>query len=134
MRLRSALGPAGHRLQGNRGSYVLEVHPGEVDAEVFGTHFARAQKASRASDWEAVGAATSAALLLWRGRPLTEYPALHGAPEVTHLVEQHLQAVEIVSYLVRRAIRARQRDLRRHPYASGSGSVLWYRSQIWALR
>ncbi|WP_344170021.1 AfsR/SARP family transcriptional regulator, partial [Streptomyces polychromogenes] len=94
-RLRSTLGSASHRLEANQGSYVLRVHVGEVDAEVFAGHLARAQDASRASDWETLGAASRAALALWRGRPLAEYPAFHETPEVTHLVEQHLQAVEL---------------------------------------
>ncbi|WP_344169938.1 AfsR/SARP family transcriptional regulator, partial [Streptomyces polychromogenes] len=55
----------------------------------------RAQDALRASDDETLGAASRAALALWRGRPLAEYPPFHEAPEVTHLVEQHLQAVEL---------------------------------------
>ncbi len=94
-RLRSLLGPESRRLQRNRGSYSLRLCPGELDAEVFSTHLVCAQDILRARDWETVEKESAAALSLWRGRPVAEFPSLHGAPEVAHLVEQHLQAVEM---------------------------------------
>ncbi|WP_412080288.1 BTAD domain-containing putative transcriptional regulator [Streptomyces sp. SJL17-1] len=94
-RLRSLLGPESRRLQRNRGSYSLRLCPGELDAEVFSTHLVCAQDILRARDWETVEKESAAALSLWRGRPVAEFPSLHGAPEVAHLVEHHLQAVEM---------------------------------------
>ncbi|MFD7629793.1 BTAD domain-containing putative transcriptional regulator [Streptomyces sp. NPDC059851] len=94
-RLRSALGPERDRLLGARGAYALRVHPGELDAEVFGTCLKRAHDARRACDWQTLGEESAAALALWRGRPVPEFPSLHGTPEIAHLIEQHLQAVEL---------------------------------------
>ncbi|EFL19463.1 predicted protein [Streptomyces sp. C] len=94
-RLRSALGPERDRLRATRGSYVLEIEAGELDAEVFGTRLKRAQEAHWKGDWETLGEESTSALALWRGRPLPEFPSLHGTPEIDHLVELHLQAVEL---------------------------------------
>nr|WP_279592261.1 AfsR/SARP family transcriptional regulator [Streptomyces sp. KS 21] len=94
-RLRSALGTERDRLHATRGAYALRPHQGEVDAEVFRTCLERAQEARRACDWETLDEESAAALALWRGQPLPEFPSLHGTPEIAHLVEQHLQAVEL---------------------------------------
>lgn len=94
-RLRSALGAERDRLHGTRGAYALRIHPGELDTEVFGECLKRAHDARLACDWKTVEEASAAALALWRGRPVPELPSLHGTPEIAHLVEQHLQAVEL---------------------------------------
>ncbi|MET9375813.1 BTAD domain-containing putative transcriptional regulator [Streptomyces sp. NPDC002992] len=73
----------------------MEIEAGELDAEVFGTRLRRAQDAHRSEDWETVDEESTSALALWRGRPLPEFPLLHGTPEIDHLVELQLQAVEL---------------------------------------
>lgn len=94
-RLRSALGPERDRLRAARGAYALDIHAGELDAEVFASRLRRAQEARRALDWKKLDEETSAALALWRGQPVSQYPSLHESPEVVHLAELHLQAVEL---------------------------------------
>ncbi|MFB6520687.1 BTAD domain-containing putative transcriptional regulator [Streptomyces sp. NPDC056401] len=94
-RLRSALGPERDRLRAARGAYALEVRPGELDTERFGALLRRAQDAYRAGEWGTVERESSGARALWRGRPLLEFPSLQESPEVSHLVELHLQAAEL---------------------------------------
>ncbi|WP_037624082.1 AfsR/SARP family transcriptional regulator [Streptomyces aureus] len=94
-RLRALLGPQRERLVHRHGGYRLELRAGELDAEVFTVRLAQARDAHADGRWEAVHAATTAALGLWRGRPLPEFPQLHDSAAVTHLAELHLNAVEL---------------------------------------
>ncbi|MFJ1709657.1 BTAD domain-containing putative transcriptional regulator [Kitasatospora sp. NPDC088346] len=94
-RLRRDLGPeGGARLRAVPSGYLIEVNPGELDSEAFTGHLGRARTARRRQDWPAVRDEVSAALALWRGRPLADLPDLPDRPEVATLVEQHLQALE----------------------------------------
>ncbi|MFD5148120.1 BTAD domain-containing putative transcriptional regulator [Streptomyces sp. NPDC058401] len=94
-RLRSALGAERERLRAVPSGYALDVRPGELDAEAFETRLRRAQDAQQALDWDTVEAEITSALALWRGRPVPEFPSLQDSPEIAHLAERRLQAVEL---------------------------------------
>ncbi|WP_328457170.1 tetratricopeptide repeat protein [Streptomyces sp. NBC_00386] len=94
-RLRVLLGPHRERLVQGHGGYRLDLREGELDAEIFATRLVQAQDAHADGRWDAVYAETAAALGLWRGRPLPEFPLLHDGPHVAHLVELHLNALEM---------------------------------------
>ncbi|MFF4832843.1 BTAD domain-containing putative transcriptional regulator [Streptomyces sp. NPDC001315] len=92
-RLRRAIGA--DRIRSVAGGYLLAVGDGESDVEEFTGHLQRARSAVLAEDWETVSAAVTAALTLWRGRPLSDRPrAAETHPEVEQLVEMRLQALE----------------------------------------
>jgi DNA-binding SARP family transcriptional activator len=74
MRLRRAL-PDGRRLRTSAEGYLLEVRPGELDAERFAEAVARARQAVAGPDWAAVRTETELALALWRDRPLLDVPS-----------------------------------------------------------
>ncbi|MGX2995511.1 BTAD domain-containing putative transcriptional regulator [Streptomyces sp. JNUCC 64] len=93
-RLRTALGPHQDRLHAAGGTYLLDVRPEELDADLFLAALERARAARRADDWHVLGQETSAALDLWRGDPLAEFDTLRDTPEVAHLRELRLQALE----------------------------------------
>ncbi|MFD7451839.1 BTAD domain-containing putative transcriptional regulator [Kitasatospora sp. NPDC059827] len=76
-RLRAQLGDErGERLRSTPLGYVLEVAGGEVDARVFDLGVRRAREALLREDWDAVREESAAALALWRGVPLGEFPDL----------------------------------------------------------
>jgi DNA-binding SARP family transcriptional activator len=71
--------------------YVLNVEPGQLDAEVF----ERRVEEARALDPEPRAAALRAALALWRGPPLAEFTLeAFAEPEVRRLEELQLGAIE----------------------------------------
>ena len=77
-RLRKALGgdaaesTPGARLETRGHGYLLHVHPGELDAETFGTALETARGALAEGDPEAAAEGIREALALWRGRPLAD--------------------------------------------------------------
>jgi DNA-binding SARP family transcriptional activator len=92
-RLRKIIGP--DRLLRGAGGYVLRVEPGELDVDEFDRLVAIARQAADASDAVRAVGALSAALALWRGRPLAD---LSDEPfvktEITQLEQAHLAALE----------------------------------------
>ncbi|HKS99139.1 MAG TPA: BTAD domain-containing putative transcriptional regulator, partial [Rugosimonospora sp.] len=92
-RLRGALGPAGRMIKTELAGYLIEAPASAVDLDRFRQHVARARAA--AGDPAGEARELRAALALWRGQPLSDVrsDALH-RNEVTHLVEERLQAVE----------------------------------------
>ncbi|MFD4656351.1 BTAD domain-containing putative transcriptional regulator [Kitasatospora sp. NPDC058444] len=95
-RLRTQLGDElGERLRSTPLGYLLKVAEGELDARVFGLGVERAREALLREDWEAVRRESAAALALWRGEPLAEFPDLPQAQTPRRQwQEAHLQALE----------------------------------------
>ncbi|MFD5516318.1 BTAD domain-containing putative transcriptional regulator [Streptomyces sp. NPDC127066] len=78
--------------------YLLEVHDGELDLDVFEERRALARRARTDADWEEVARTTGAALDLWRGNPLADLPEFAEShaqlPVVRRLVEARLEVLE----------------------------------------
>ena len=94
-RLREALGAAAERIQTSTGGYLIEVHDGELDLQLF-VHAVQAGLAAlSAGDMGLALERTSEALALWRGQPLRGLGdqdwALQGSER---LEELRLQAIE----------------------------------------
>jgi DNA-binding SARP family transcriptional activator/tetratricopeptide (TPR) repeat protein len=94
MRLRRHLGPEqGARVQTAAPGYLLVVHDGELDEQLFADACARGRTALEAGDWAAASAELAAAAALWRGEPGCDLPDSATAPGRIHrLVELRLQA------------------------------------------
>jgi DNA-binding SARP family transcriptional activator len=92
-RLRKALGHG--RIVTRGGGYVLEVQPGEVDAERFERAAPEGQRLLAAGEPVRAAGALRDALALWRGPPLGDvgYEAF-AAGEVARLEELRLAAIE----------------------------------------
>ncbi|MFI6155488.1 AfsR/SARP family transcriptional regulator [Kitasatospora sp. NPDC051170] len=99
-RLRTQLGDElgdehGERLRSTPLGYRLEVAEGELDTQVFGLGVRRAREALLRGDWNAVRHESAAALALWRGVPLAEFPDLPPAQTPRRQwQEARLQALE----------------------------------------
>ena len=96
MRLRDALGHAGHRIVTQPPGYLIRVAADELDVSVFEANLDSARTAAAAGSWQAADAKARAALLGWRGDPLagvrSEYLSVR---EVPRLADLRLQAAEI---------------------------------------
>ncbi|MBD0688810.1 AfsR/SARP family transcriptional regulator [Streptomyces sp. CBMA123] len=76
-RLRTQLDDApGDRLRSTPLGYLLRVADGELDAQLFDLGVRRARDALMREDWASVRRESTAALALWRGVPLLEFPDL----------------------------------------------------------
>ena len=96
MRIRRLLGPAvGARIRTSPPGYLIEVHDGELDEQVFVDGCERGQRARRAGHWATASAELTGALALWRGEPGTD---LFDSPAVAarshRLAETRLLALE----------------------------------------
>ncbi|WP_158710462.1 AfsR/SARP family transcriptional regulator [Streptomyces flavochromogenes] len=96
MRLRRSLGDS-TRVRSEAGGLVLTAAPDEVDHTLLARHLEAARTARLRADWEQVGRETDAALSLWHGAPLAEFPTLAhaAAAQVAEWQEARLQAVEL---------------------------------------
>ncbi|WP_158104570.1 AfsR/SARP family transcriptional regulator [Amycolatopsis kentuckyensis] len=77
------------------GGYLLTVHPGELDLEVFQDQARRGDRAWRQGDFETAAGHFERALGLWRGRPLADLspgPVLRA--EIARLEDVRLTAAE----------------------------------------
>jgi DNA-binding SARP family transcriptional activator len=93
LRLRRQLGPeVGARIRTEAPGYLIEVHDGELDQQVFLDRWALGRAALRAGDWAAASRQLNSALALWRGDPGGDLPA--AAADAAHrLTEVRLQAL-----------------------------------------
>lgn len=83
------------RLRAVPPGYRLRVEHGELDVHVFERHVAAARGAHAARNWERVARECAAALVLWRGTPLSGLPAdLGGYAFVRRLREARLLLLE----------------------------------------
>ncbi|WP_436700680.1 BTAD domain-containing putative transcriptional regulator [Nocardioides sp. BYT-33-1] len=95
-RLRRHLGPRGHALQHDQGSYRLALARDEVDVGLFETLAREAADAAAAGRPEEAGAVAARALALWHGPPpaeLGEHPRLVAAR--ARLTEQRASLLEL---------------------------------------
>ncbi|WP_344444982.1 AfsR/SARP family transcriptional regulator [Kitasatospora nipponensis] len=92
MRLRKALGPsAAERIRTQAPGHLIEVRPGELDAEAFAALYRRARSAAADQDWRAAGEDLRDALALWRGEALLDVPS-------QRLRQDHLEALEALRF------------------------------------
>lgn len=95
MRLRAALGDAGHLIETRPSGYAIAVTADSLDLAMYRRHRERARTAAAAGDLAAEAEELRTALALWRGQPLSdvdsEWLQRH---EVPPLVEDRLQALE----------------------------------------
>ncbi|TWV52018.1 AfsR/SARP family transcriptional regulator, partial [Streptomyces misionensis] len=83
------------RLRSVPPGYLLRVEQGELDVSVFDALVAEARAAYARRDWPGVARACTAALVLWRGTPLSGLPAeLAGNALVPRLEEARLLLLE----------------------------------------
>ncbi|MEU4352186.1 tetratricopeptide repeat protein [Streptomyces sp. NPDC023838] len=75
LRLRRSLGE-GTRIRAVPGGMQLDAEDGELDTRVFAERLDAARAARLEEDWDTVVREADAALALWRGNPLDEFPAL----------------------------------------------------------
>jgi DNA-binding SARP family transcriptional activator/Tfp pilus assembly protein PilF len=94
--LRRSLGDSGHNLIGTAPhGYVINVRPGQLDANRFEDQARAARKSARDGAWDRAAAQLRTALSLWRGEPLADVESeLLAAREVPRLAELRLQALE----------------------------------------
>ncbi|WP_034262724.1 AfsR/SARP family transcriptional regulator [Actinospica robiniae] len=94
-RLRQSLGAAGERIKAVPPGYLIQLGPGELDAQEFERLCSAGRKALTESDWDAAASQCAAALALWRGEPLADVPnaALY-EPWLLRLGQLRLQARE----------------------------------------
>jgi DNA-binding SARP family transcriptional activator/tetratricopeptide (TPR) repeat protein len=97
MRLRMALAETdGSRISTQPHGYQIRIDPGELDVTRFEALLDAARTAARDSSWDTVAAQSRAALLLWRGEPLSDVDSeLLVAREMPRLTELRLQALEV---------------------------------------
>ena len=95
LRLRRQLGPeAGARIRTVAPGYLIEVHEGELDEQLFADGCARGHQALEAGRWADATRELTAALELWRGEPGSDLPAgAVGAVRAHWLAETRLQAL-----------------------------------------
>ncbi|MFD8685510.1 BTAD domain-containing putative transcriptional regulator [Streptomyces sp. NPDC059651] len=97
-RLLAAADGGASRLRAVPPGYLLEVHDGELDLDVFEERRTQARRAHTDADWTAVARTTDAALDLWRGNPLADLPDFAEAPArlpvIRRLVEARLELLE----------------------------------------
>ncbi|MFH9725865.1 ATP-binding protein [Streptomyces sp. NPDC017254] len=96
MRLRRSLGDAS-RIRSQAGALVLGVEDGELDHVLFTRQVEAAHTSRLTGDWPSAARSADAALSLWRGEPLAEFPtlALDAVARVAEWQEARLQAVEL---------------------------------------
>jgi DNA-binding SARP family transcriptional activator len=96
LRLRRQLGPeAGARVRTTAGGYLVEVHPGELDEQVFLDECRRGRQALRAGAADEAVRILSRALDLWHGEPFANLPDDPDAEaQVRRLHEVRLLALE----------------------------------------
>ncbi|MFK8911207.1 BTAD domain-containing putative transcriptional regulator, partial [Streptomyces sp. YS-3] len=95
LRLRRSLGEE-TRIRAVAGGMLLDLEDGELDTRAFDAHLDAARAARVEQDWDGVVREADAALALWRGTPLEEFPALaedQGA-RVGQWQESRVQALE----------------------------------------
>lgn len=97
MRLRRFLGEDSRVRSEPGGGLVVRVAEGELDSLLLVRHLEAARAARLTGDWAGVVRETDAALALWRGTPLDEFPVLaHDASaQVAEWQEARLQALEL---------------------------------------
>ncbi len=97
MRLRKALRDRdGSRISTQSRGYLIRVDPGETDVARFEALLGAAREAARDGSWDDAAAQSRAALLLWRGEPLSDVDSeVLAAREVPRLMELRLDALEI---------------------------------------
>ena len=97
MRLRQALADTGgSRISTQPPGYLIRVEPDELDVARFESLLGAAREAARDSSWDTAAAQSRAALLLWRGEPLSDVDSeVLAAREVPRLAEMGLQALEV---------------------------------------
>ncbi|MFI6643879.1 AfsR/SARP family transcriptional regulator [Streptomyces sp. NPDC050504] len=95
-RLRKFLGDDS-RVRSTPGGLVLRVAEGELDSALLVRHLDAARAARLVGDWPRVVREADAALALWRGAPLDEFPALErdAAAQIAQWQEARLQAREL---------------------------------------
>ncbi|MER7533858.1 tetratricopeptide repeat protein [Streptomyces sp. NPDC097704] len=96
MRLRRSLGDHS-RVRSESGGLVMRAADEELDHVLLARRLEAARRARSATDWEGALREADAALTLWRGAPLTEFPALahEAAAQVSQWQEAYLQALEL---------------------------------------
>ena len=96
-RLRRWLGKeGGARIRAVAPGYLIQVEPGELDLHTFADLCASGREAARGGRWAGASADLTAALGLWRGRPVADVPRLHGQDaQIQQLLESRLQALEV---------------------------------------
>ncbi|OAR23483.1 hypothetical protein A8W25_29040 [Streptomyces sp. ERV7] len=95
LRLRRSLGEEA-RIRAVPGGMLLDVEDGELDTRAFDEHLDAARTARLAQDWDGVVHEADAALALWRGTPLEEFPELaeDESARVGQWQEARVQALE----------------------------------------
>ncbi|MCZ0982084.1 tetratricopeptide repeat protein [Streptomyces diastatochromogenes] len=96
MRLRRSLGDHS-RVRSEGGGLVVRAADGELDHLLLARRLEAARRARAALDWRGALREADAALTLWRGAPLAEFPALahEAAAQVSAWQEAYLQALEL---------------------------------------
>lgn len=96
LRLRRLLdAPERDRIRRTLDGYLIEVGPGELDLDEFTGLRRRAAESVEAGRWQAAADASSQALALWRGDPLSDVlPGVREAAGIDHLQEARLQTME----------------------------------------
>jgi DNA-binding SARP family transcriptional activator/Tfp pilus assembly protein PilF len=97
MRLRRALADMdSSRIRTQPHGYLIRVDPDELDVARFESLLAEAREATRVNSWDTAAIQSRAALLLWRGEPLSDVDSdVLAAREVPRLAELRLQALEV---------------------------------------
>lgn len=94
-RLRQQLGPTlGDRIRQSDGGYRLDIRDGESDLAEFERLRLTGLDALAAGDHAEAASALGAALVLWRGQPLSDVPSRLLHAELSHLPEERLLAIE----------------------------------------
>ncbi|HTJ68475.1 MAG TPA: BTAD domain-containing putative transcriptional regulator [Actinospica sp.] len=94
MRLRQALGDDGDLIRAVPPGYLIHVAPADLDLTEFTDLCAQARDAAATSDWLSSAKLYTSALALWRGRMLSDIPALHGHPAIQQFAENRLVALQ----------------------------------------
>jgi DNA-binding SARP family transcriptional activator/Tfp pilus assembly protein PilF len=92
-RLRHDLGEAGSRIEARSPGYLFRVEPGELDVQTFAAECAAGRSALAREDWQRAADHYSAALALWRGRPLADVPGLADHLRIRELEENRWEAL-----------------------------------------
>jgi DNA-binding SARP family transcriptional activator/tetratricopeptide (TPR) repeat protein len=94
--LRHALGSGRDRIVTQRGGYLIQVRPGELDIDVMEQAISAAHRAARSGAWARTAAQADAALACWRGDPLCDIDSDTLAQnEVLRLAELRFRAREL---------------------------------------
>ncbi|WP_406474985.1 BTAD domain-containing putative transcriptional regulator [Streptomyces sp. NBC_01615] len=103
------------RLRAVPPGYVLRVREGELDVRVFEDHATAARAAHARRDWEGALRESTAALVLWRGTPLSGLPPETGG----HAFVQRLEEARLLVLEWRY-----EAELRLAPTAAGPGGAV----------